>query len=110
MKLRCASLLGVLVLFLGMTAPVGAGENTYAAVAFSPSTGRYGFGNGCRTEYQAVEKARQECGASDAITKWCRNSWIALAVSKETPGGYGWAWGATAAAAESAAKRNCRAT
>jgi serine/threonine-protein kinase len=93
---------------LATAVPVQAGDDTFAAIAYSPSTGLYGFGNGYSTKDEALEKALQECGGKDALTKWCRNAWIALAVSKQTPGGYGWAWGETAGEARRAAEENCR--
>src|SRR4051812_19856731 len=110
MMKRRLQAIALLLLLIACTLPelLRAGEDTYAAIAFSPSTGLYGFGKGFATKDEAVEHALQECGGKDALTKWCRNAWIALAVSKETPGGYGWAWGETASAARSAAEENCR--
>jgi hypothetical protein len=80
---------------------------SYAAIAFSPSTGRWGYGNGYATQAEATARAIRECGQSDAKTNWCRNAWIALALSNESPGGWGSAWGVTAEAARSAATREC---
>jgi uncharacterized protein DUF4189 len=100
--------LAVVLCALGICATLKAGGNRYAAVAFSPSTGLYGYGNGYSSKDEAVERALQECGGRDAVTKWCRNSWIALAISRKNPGGYGWAWAESAGAARSAAIDNCR--
>ena len=39
------------------------------------------------------------------VTKWCRNAWIALAVSKAR--GYGWSWATTAGKARAEAIEKC---
>ncbi len=82
-----------------------AGPTRYAAIAFSPETGAYGYGNGFASKAGAIQRAQIECGGPDMVTKWCKNAWIALAVSDD--GGYGWAWAKTAAAARAAAVENC---
>jgi hypothetical protein len=110
-RLLAVALLLFAIAFGASTTSLQAGDDTYAAIAFSPSTGLYGFGNGFDNKDDAIEKALQECGGKDALTKWCRNAWIALAVSKKTASGYGygWAWGETAGEARHAALENCRA-
>jgi serine/threonine-protein kinase len=95
----------LLALALASSGSAPAAGNTYAAVAFSPSTGAYGYGNGFRSKEEAIERAEIECGEPDAIVKWCRNSWIALAVSSD--GGYGWSWASTAGRARARAVANC---
>src|ERR1700716_1848135 len=84
----------------------GAGDR-YAAIAYSPKTGRWGYGANYATKSEAIARARRECGRPDARTNWCRNAWIALAVSDQSPGGWGSAWGETAAEAKAAAMREC---
>ena len=105
---RWITLLIIAVAFAA-AARVEAGQDRYAAIAFSPSTGQYGYGNGFRTKAEAVERALEECGADDAITRWTRNAWIALAISDETRTGYGWgaAWAKTESAARALARRKC---
>ena len=100
-------LLIVFALALAAAPALQAAGDTYAAVAFSPSTGRWGYGNGYPTNSEAIARARRECGRSDSRTNWCKNSWIALAVSNQSRGGWGSAWGETAAAARSAAIAEC---
>jgi hypothetical protein len=97
-----------LLLWIGVPQLQASGDR-YAAVAFSPSTGQYGYGNGFATKGGAIERARQECGARDAVVKWTRNAWIALAVSSPTRSGYGygWTWADTAGRARAAARDNC---
>jgi len=77
----------VVALALGLTSAVSAADR-YAAVAFSPSTSRWGYGNGYFTRAEATACAVVECGQSDAVTSWCKNAWIALAISDRSPGGY----------------------
>ncbi len=85
-----------------------AGPNDrFAAIAYSPSTGKSGWGSNYGTKAEAIARAVSECGQNDAKTNWCRNAWIALAVSDKSPGGWGSAWAATEAAARHAARREC---
>ena len=104
---------GILLIVITLVFAIGpalhAAGDSYAALAYSPSTGRWGYGNGYPTRAQATTRALAECGQSDAVTKWCKNAWIALALSDKSPGGYGWAWATTASAARSRALRECRA-
>ncbi len=94
-----------LALVLG-SASQAAGD-TFAAVAYSPSTGRWGYGNGYLTKSEAITRARHECGKRDARTNWCKNAWIALALSDQNPGGWGSSWGETPEAAKHAAIAEC---
>ena len=105
---RWITLLVVAIAFAA-AARVDAAGNRYAAIAFSPSTGQYGYGNGFRTKDEAIERALEECGADDAITRWSRNAWIALAISDRTATGWGWGsgWAKTAAGARAIARRKC---
>ena len=91
-------------LFLGGSAQAGPNDR-YAAVAYSPSTGSYGYGNGYTTKSAAIARARRECGEPDAVAKWARNAWVALAVSRN--GGYGSGWATTAAKARQLAVKSC---
>jgi hypothetical protein len=102
-------LLIVFAFALGLAPALQAASDRYAAVAFSPITGRYGYGNGYATKGEAISRALRECGRSDAATAWCRNEWIALAVSNQSTGGYGVAWAPTPAGARREALAQCRA-
>ena len=99
----------LLILFaLVLVAPaLQAEDDRYAAIAYSPSTNRWGWGTNYLTKDEAIARAVRECGRDDARTNWCRNAWIALAISDKSPGGWGSAWGETAAAARKAAKKEC---
>ena len=90
---------------LSIIGPAVGQSDRYAAVAFSPSTGAYGYANGYSTKNAAIARARQECGEPDAVAKWAKNAWLALAVSGD--GGYGSGWGTTAGKAREMAVESC---
>jgi uncharacterized protein DUF4189 len=100
-------LLAAIAITLAITPALQAAGDVYAAIAYSPSTNRWGYGNGYPTKSQAIARARRECGRRDAKTNWCRNAWIALAVSDQSPGGWGSSWGETAEIARSKAVTEC---
>jgi serine/threonine-protein kinase len=100
-------LLIAIALALAASPALEAAGDTYAAIAFSPKTGRWGYGNGYPTKADAIARARRECGKRDAKTNWCKNSWIALAISNQSRGGWGSAWGETEADARRAALAEC---
>jgi serine/threonine-protein kinase len=97
----------VFALALGLAPALQAAGDRFAAIAYSPKTGRWGYGANYETKGEAIARARRECGRSDARTNWCRNAWIALAISDQSPGGWGSAWGETAQEARQAATREC---
>ena len=99
-------LFAVIALALVIAPALQAGD-VYAAIAYSPATNRWGYGQGYPTKSQAIARALRECGRRDARTNWCKNAWIALAVSNDSPGGWGSAWGETAAEARRAAIAEC---
>jgi hypothetical protein len=80
----------------------------YAAIAYSQSTGRYGYAFGYSTLAEAREMAQTRCGSVDACQAgWARNGWYcALAVGAD--GSYGYGSGSTAARARAVALGNCR--
>ena len=89
-------LLIVFAFVIGLAPPLQAAGDRYAAVAYSPKTGRWRYGVNYPTKSGAIAHARRECGRSDARTNWCKNAWIALAISDQSPGGWGSSWGETA--------------
>jgi hypothetical protein len=102
-------LLIVFTFALGLAPVLQAAGDRYAAAAFSPITGRYGYGNGYGTKGEAISRALRGCGRSDAATVWCRNEWIALAVSNQSKGGYGVSYAPPPAVARREALAQCRA-
>ena len=95
----------VLTILLALGGSATAAPTRYAAVAYSPSTGAYGYANGYDTKEGAIARAKAECGESDAVAKWARNAWLALAISAD--GGYGSGWATTAAKARQMAIESC---
>src|SRR5438093_6325294 len=89
-------LLIVAILAFGTRPTLVAEEgDTFAAIAFSPSTVHWAYVNGEKTKEQALAHALKKCHRSDARTNWCKNSYIALAISDRSHGGWGSAWGET---------------
>jgi hypothetical protein len=99
----------IIAVALGLGPALQAAGDRYAAIAYSPSTGRSGYGNGYPSKSQAIARAIRECRSRDVRTNWCRNAWIALAVSDRSPGGWGSSWGSTPASARNGAIVECRA-
>jgi hypothetical protein len=80
----------------------------FAAIAFSPSTGRVGSTAGvAKTVEEAKELALKDCGEEDAKVFMWGDQWIAVAVSPSIQGVAGFAPGATREAAEKAALEQC---
>jgi Domain of unknown function (DUF4189) len=66
----------------------------HAAIAYSASTGQYGYSYGFSDLGDAETDAINRCGATDAVVvTWSRNEWCSLALSDD--GSYGWGSGET---------------
>ena len=64
----------------------------FAAIAFSQSTGSYGYGYGFDARSGAENEALAQCSGDDAkVVVWVKNGWCALAVGDDNAYGYGWA-------------------
>ena len=62
----------------------------YAAIAYSPSTGQYGYSYAQPSLDAASSVALSRCNASDArIMTWSRNGWCSLALSHQNRNAYG---------------------
>jgi hypothetical protein len=83
----------VLVIVPALHAADTNAADTYAAIAYDESTHTWAYHNGVATKEEAIAQALRKCGHSQAKTNWCRNSWIALAVSSTH--GWGSAWAVT---------------
>jgi uncharacterized protein DUF4189 len=87
--------------------------STYAAVAFSSSTGSYGYAWNYGTRGEAEQAALSRCTASDArIVGWVQGGWLALAIGENNSTyGVGWEYGdgATNTVAEQRAINECHA-
>src|ERR1051326_8067074 len=85
--------------------------DTYAAIAYAPSTGSIGYAYCCGSRSEAERKALRNCKGSDAqIVTWVNNGFCALAVGDNGAWGYGFSWGdgASNAEAKTRALANCR--
>jgi hypothetical protein len=52
----------------------------FAAIAYSPLTGRYGYASGATSLADAATNATVNCGATDAqVVAWVQNGWTAFA-------------------------------
>jgi hypothetical protein len=104
---------GVLLLLGALSAiPEARAENdgfsTWAAVAYSPVTGRYGYGRGFYAEINARRRALNACDAADArVIAVANGSWVALALG-DNRRVYGYGLADTAEEARRIALRECR--
>jgi hypothetical protein len=86
-------------------------HGTFAAIAYSRETGKYGYASECKTRAAADEEAVRRCAAPDArVAVWVRNGFCALAVGDKGAWGIGWSAGkeANSAAAREHALAECR--
>src|ERR1017187_5206665 len=70
-------------------------SDSFAAIAYSPATGKYGYGNNYRSRSAAEKAALDNCGAEDArIACWVSRGFCALALGDDkTCWGVGWQYG-----------------
>ncbi len=81
----------------------------FAAIAYSPSTGKIGSTSGkAKSKEEAQALALKNCGAKDAKAFMWGEQWIAIAVANDLKGVAGFAPGATREAAEQAALAQCK--
>ena len=89
-------------------APVKSKTGLFAALAFSPSTGKIGQTVGkAKTLDEAKELALKDCGEKDAKVYMYGDLWIAIAVAPDKSGIAGFGPGATREEAEKAAIEQC---
>jgi hypothetical protein len=94
----CLAILAVAGAPRAVAAPPG---DRFAAIAVSPQTGRYGYGNGYASLYDAERTARANTGDPHAeVVVWVKNGWLALAVCDA---GYATSW-STRSAQDAAAR------
>lgn len=80
----------------------------FAAIAFSPSTGKLGSTSGkARSIDEAKSLAIKDCEAEDAKAFMWGDGWVAIAVAPSIKGVAGFGPGATREAAEKAAMEQC---
>ena len=92
--LSALSLLAVLVSANRARADVEINFDTYAAVAFSKSTGKWGYAYNYGSRFAAERAAIANCGATDAeAVGWVKGGWLALAVGDNKAYGVAWEFG-----------------
>lgn len=75
-------------------ADVSINLDTYAAVAYSASTGKYGYAWNYGSRFAAERAALVRCPQSDArIVGWVKGGWLAVAVGENNAYGVGYAYG-----------------
>ena len=88
MKLTRNATIAVVLL---LTSAPSVWADFFAAIAYSPSTGRYGYATGCDSQGQAERRALRACATDDAeIEIWVEDGWAALAVDKDGNFATGW--------------------
>ena len=82
-------------------------QNNYGAIAYSSSTGRYGYSYDFGSRAEAEDYAISQCGRSDCVVKvWFKNACGALAVGRR--GALGWGWSGSRGSAENIALNECQ--
>jgi serine/threonine-protein kinase len=82
-------------------------DGIYAAIAYSPSTGRHGVADRCTNVGDAERLALQSCDAPDGrVVVWANHDWCALAVGEDKC--FGFAWGRSRDEVEHQALEHCR--
>ena len=99
-----------LALLVALAAPVLALAANYGAIAYSPSTGKFGKSRNHPTRAAAEKAAVADCAAADArALTWAYNGHhCALAVDPGNPAVHGYGSGRTAAQAQASALAECR--
>ena len=70
-------------------------RDSFAAIAYSPATGKYGFAYDLRSRAAAEKAALENCKAEDArVVAWVNDGFCALALGADkTCWGAGWSYG-----------------
>ena len=97
MKNLTRGILLVVITIAVVIGPALQAADTYAAIVFCTSSGSWGSASGAATKAEAIANAVAKCNCrdEDVRSNWCKNAWIALAISNQSKGGWGSAWGAS---------------
>jgi hypothetical protein len=69
-------------------------SDSYAAVAYSPKTGKYGYAWGCGSRGSAERAALSECKEDDAkIVGWVNAGFLVLVIADDNAYGCGYSYG-----------------
>lgn len=91
--------LALAVCWLGLSASTARADvvidfDTYAAVAFSTETGKYGYAWNYGSRAAAERAALAKCKADDAkIVGWVKGGWLVLVVGDNNAYGVAWEYG-----------------
>ena len=93
MRFQMKGFLGLVVALGTLIGGTSGAWAAFGAIAFSPSTGAYGYSHGASSQAKAEQTAARHCKAraSDCrIIVFVKNGCAALAVGKGNRYGYGW--------------------
>lgn len=80
-------------------------NNSFGAIAYNCSTGRFGYSWSCSSYDQAYQLALAQCGSGSEIAAWGQNTTLALA--KGSDGSWGCGFNASRRRAKKAALQTC---
>lgn len=105
-RILCILFLLSLCVSVGLAKGGSKSRDNWGAIAYSESTGRYGYVYDFASQADAINSAVTRCGVRDCrAVVWFKNSCAALAKGGTN---YGYGIGATRALAESTALAECR--
>ena len=111
-RFLCAlSVFACLTLLTSATWAIDVSDDSYAAIAFAPSTGNFRYAYNYGSRYSAEQAALRGMPEKDAkIVCWVNRGFCALAIGDDGSYGTGWTFGddATNTEAMDTALRNCR--
>ena len=95
----------LLLALLGTTTTCLAWDH-FGAVAYSSSSGAYGYSYGKSTLGSAKATALNKCGRGGQVVGWAKNCYLALSLGR-TRGAYGFGYGNSKGEANALALRYC---
>jgi hypothetical protein len=117
-SMKAASVVSVVMLAIAGIANAGDNKTisirrgTFAAVAYSPSTGKYGYSYNLRSRAAAERTALEKCPEPDArVVAWVERGFLTLALGNDKScWGVGWSYGngASTVAAKEYALEDCK--
>jgi hypothetical protein len=107
--MRCRWLGGLSLALVALLTLAGRSSADFAAIAYSPSTGAYGYSYGFASLAGARAEALAHCRGDDArVVVWVENGYAALALG-DRRGAYGWGWAFNRGEARARALNQCAA-
>jgi hypothetical protein len=109
-----AILIGIVIAIAnaGDNKTISISRGTYAAIAYSPATGKYGYSYNLHSRAAAEKAAMEKCPEADArVVTWVNRGFVALALGNDKScWGVGWSYGngASTAVAKDYALEDCK--